>query len=438
MLQPSHSDQHYGHAETQAQALTPDYIWDVVKRRWVVFLVPFVLVLIAGLAVLRILPAIYLSEGRILVESQLIPTELVRPTVTALANERIQTIEQRIMTRDKLLAIAKKFNLFSGRQANATATEMLDFMRERTQIKPAELKIPSARASRQTIAFTVGFEHENPQIAMRVANEFVTMILDEDLRTRTAYASETTRFLEREVKRLEGELNGINAQIAEAKSKQLRNPVDDLQARQLLMLRAELVQKSAVYSASHPDVSALNRKIAALEKLISPGVEGGVNIEMLERNKETVQGALELAAPKLAAARLGESLERGQQAERLEVIEQATMPQRPIKPNRMKILAMVVAAAMAAGGGLVLLLEMFDTRIRRTNDLLRAFDANLIVSIPIIDTIRERRRRKRRLVTASAVGIFLLTVGIAGTVFFVQEPQALDEVRSQIRATFKI
>jgi uncharacterized protein involved in exopolysaccharide biosynthesis len=438
MLQPNYSDVPDGHLETPSQAISPAYIWDVVKRRWLLFVLPFVLVLAAGLVVLRILPAVYLSEGRILVESQLIPTELVKPTVTALANERIQTIEQRIMTRDKLLGIANKFKLFSGRQADATATDMLDFMRERTQIRPADLKIPSSRANRQTIAFTVGFEHENPQTAMRVANEFVTMILDEDLRTRTAYAAETTRFLEREVRRLESELNSVDTQIAEAKAKQLRNPMDDLQARQLVMLRAELMQKSAVYAPSHPDVSALNRKIAALEKLITPSAEAGVNIEVLERNKETIQGALELAAPKLAAAKLGESLERGQQAERLEVIEQPTMPQKPIKPNRLKILAMVIAAAMAAGGGLVLLLEMFDTKLRRANDLLRFVDANLIVSIPVIDTLKERQVRKRRLILASATAMVVMAVGIAGAVYLVQEPQVFDEMRNQIRSTFKI
>jgi uncharacterized protein involved in exopolysaccharide biosynthesis len=439
MLQPNHPDvPSDAYSEAQPQALTPAYIWDVVKRRWPLFLAPFVLVLVAGLVVLKLLPAVYLSEGRILVESQLIPTELVRPTVTALANERIQTIEQRIMTRDRLLAIAKKFNLFSGRQADFSSTEMLDFMRDRTQIKPAELRIPSNRANRQTIAFTVGFEHENPAIAMRVANEFLTSILDEDLKTRTAYAAETTRFLEREVRRLEGELAAVDAQIAQAKIKQQANPIDELQARQLIMLRAELMQKSAVYSASHPDISALQKKIVALEKLANPVNETGVNIELLERNKEAIQKNLEEAGPKLAQARLGESLERGQQAERLEVIEQPSMPQKPIKPNRLKVLALVLAAAFAAGGGLVLLLEMFDSKLRRSNDLLKFVDANLIVSIPMIDTLKERRRRKRRIIAASATAIVVLGIAIATTVYFIQEPQAFDEMRNQIRMTLKI
>jgi len=44
--------------------------------------IPFVLVASAGIAVALIWPATYLAEGKILVQSQQIPTELVRPTVT--------------------------------------------------------------------------------------------------------------------------------------------------------------------------------------------------------------------------------------------------------------------------------------------------------------------------------------------------------------------
>ncbi len=116
-------------------------------------------------------------------------------------------------------------------------------------------------------------------------------------------------------------------------------------------------------------MSALKKKIAALEQRINPKNEGGVNIEVLERNKESIQKNLEVT-PKLASARMGENLERAQQGERFEVIEQPSMPQKTVKPNRLKILAMVVAAAMAAGAGLVLLLEMFDSTVRRAHDLL--------------------------------------------------------------------
>ena len=81
--------------------------------------------------------------------------------------------------------------------------------------------VVAALASAGAVIFTVGFEYEQPQIATKVANDFVTMILDEDVRARTAYAAETSRFLAEDVKKLEAQLTAISAQISEQKRRRM-------------------------------------------------------------------------------------------------------------------------------------------------------------------------------------------------------------------------
>ena len=110
-----------------------------------------------GLAVAKLLPAVYLSEGKILVESQQIPTELVRPTVTSAAQERIQVIEQRTMTRDNLVAIADKFNLFPERRQFMSATDVVELMKKSIKIAPVDTGLDFKQSSRNpTIVFSVG------------------------------------------------------------------------------------------------------------------------------------------------------------------------------------------------------------------------------------------------------------------------------------------
>jgi polysaccharide biosynthesis transport protein len=70
------------------------------------------------------------------------------------------------------------------------------------------------RPNALTIGFTVGFQHRSPEVAARVANELVTLILAEDVKSRTSRASETTRFLEREADRRRRELVEIEAHIS--------------------------------------------------------------------------------------------------------------------------------------------------------------------------------------------------------------------------------
>src|SRR3984893_16264589 len=151
----------------QNYLLQPSFYWQLIKRRALYFIIPFVLVLSVGLALAALLPAAYVSAGQILVQSQQIPTELVRPTVTNAAQERIQVIEQRTMTRENLLAIIDKFQLFQEKRALLSATQLVDLMKKNTKIEPLAQPLAfsqiRSRADNPTIVFTVGFEYSDPQ-----------------------------------------------------------------------------------------------------------------------------------------------------------------------------------------------------------------------------------------------------------------------------------
>src|SRR6202011_4706228 len=122
--------------EGQSNLLRPAYYWELLKRRILYVAIPFVVTACGGLALAMLWPPTYLSEGKILVQSQQIPTELVRPTVTNAAQERIQVIEQRTMTRENLLAIIDKFQLFPDQRNLMSATQLVEMMKKKTTIAP--------------------------------------------------------------------------------------------------------------------------------------------------------------------------------------------------------------------------------------------------------------------------------------------------------------
>src|SRR6267154_6475097 len=127
MLQKLDSEQQFHDADADSgYLLQPAYYLGLLRRRWPYFLIPFVSVLLVGSAVTYLWPATYFSEGKILVQSQQIPMELVRPTVTSAAQERIQVIEQRTTTRDNLLAIADKFDLFPEKRRFMSVCDIVE------------------------------------------------------------------------------------------------------------------------------------------------------------------------------------------------------------------------------------------------------------------------------------------------------------------------
>jgi uncharacterized protein involved in exopolysaccharide biosynthesis len=418
----------YGHL------MRPAFYWELIKRRWAYFLIPLVVIAPVGVAGVTLWPPTYLSEGKILVQSQQIPTELVRPTVTSAAQERIQVIEQRTMTRDNLVAIADKFQLFPDKRTLMSVTELVELMKKGTKIEPVELKLDFKQKSRAalenpTIVFSVGFEYGDAATATRVANELMTRILNEDLRDRTTRASDTTKFLEREVQKLRTDLVATEAKIAQLKvtDGQPAAGGPDRIAATLTALKQQLVQAGALYSERHPVLQSLKKQIAALEQEVleratKKAAEGDINndknLEGLEAQQEALQKNLDIAVTKLDAARLGESLEKNQQSEKLEIIEQPTTPQNPIKPNRLKLSALAVLLGLMAGSGLTFLAEMTDKGIRRTSEIFGVVDSQLVVSIPYIVTTVELRSRKRRIILAILVGVLILALALVASYFF--------------------
>jgi len=422
--------------EDRSHLLRPTFYWDLIKRRWVYFVIPFVIIACAGVALALLLPATYLSEGKILVQSQQIPTELVRPTVTSAAQERIQMIGQRTMTRDNLIAIVDKFQLFPDKRSLMSVTELVELTRKSTKIAPVDVQLDFKQRTRAslenpTIVFSVGFEYGDAVTASRVANELMTRILNEDLRDRTSRATDTTKFLAREVQKLQADNAALDVKIAQLRLSQGKpsasSGTPDQSMTALSQLKSELIQKSALYSDHHPLVLSLKRQVEALEQSLAPAKSssstssGSGNLgsmEALVAQQEALQKNLDEASAKLSAARLGENLEKDQQSEKLEVIEQPTIPQEPIKPKRTRVAALALLLALAAGAGLTVLTELSDRGIRRASDIFSLVDSQLIVSVPYIFTNAELRRQRRRRIWLIS-GVVVVVIGaLVGAYFF--------------------
>ena len=429
--------------EDRGQSLNFGHYIDILKRRFFYFLVPFGVISVLGLCVAATQKPKYLSEGKILVESQVIAPDFVRPVVTATSNERIQLIQQRIMTRDNLLSIADKFGLFQQR------TGILDLMRQSTQIKPVDEG--QSRLGTPTIAFTVGFEYEDRQLAMRVANEFVTLIVNEDARSRTSRATEAVKILTSEAKDIEDRLEATQTQIFEI-ARRPRDTVPEVPDQQksqlaaLAALRAELIQKLSVYSDAHPAVTALKKRITGMEKTLTQSAETPVkaqstqadDIEALKRQREALEKRLADANSKLATARLSEKLDREQQSERLQVLETPPLPQKPLKSNRLKMVGIAFAAAIMLGMGSVVAAELLNGSIRGRHQLSGVVASNLIVSIPYIATRADTIRARFRVVTGALGVVILLAIfGGLATVIVLGLPldfSLLEKAESGLRA----
>jgi uncharacterized protein involved in exopolysaccharide biosynthesis len=296
-----------------------DYLATFKRRRSLILWVASG-VFVVGLITAFAWPPTYSSSSTILIEEQEIPPELIQATVTSYAAQRIQIISQRVMTRSNLMEIIEKYNLYADERQRYTTEEILNEMRDDIKVDMITADIMDPRTGRPgaaTIAFTVGFEDENPTLAQKVASELTTLYLNENLKTRTEKSAETYEFITEEAKRYkdqitrleaelvefnrkyvkvlpenkalntaaldraEQEIRGIDTQLISLEEKKiylegqlpLLDPYTSTSATDVMSpearletLRTQYISLSTRYSPEHPDVIRLKNEIEALER----------------------------------------------------------------------------------------------------------------------------------------------------------------------------
>jgi uncharacterized protein involved in exopolysaccharide biosynthesis len=274
-------------------------------------------VFLLGLITAFVLPPTYQASATILIEEQEIPVELIQSTVTSYAAQRIQVISQRVMTRTNMLEIMDKYGLYKSVRNRKSSEQALADMRNDVSIDMINAEVMDPRTGRPraaTIAFKLGFKGEQPKMVQKVVNELTTLYLNENLRTRTEKAEETTAFLTEESNRLSAEITRLETALAAFKERNanrlpeqrdlnfqalerterdiatIDTQLGGLDEKRIYLngqlalldpysssgvmssgarleaLRTEFIHLSTRYSPGHPDVMSMKREIEALEQ----------------------------------------------------------------------------------------------------------------------------------------------------------------------------
>jgi uncharacterized protein involved in exopolysaccharide biosynthesis len=205
----------------------------------------------------------------------------------------------------------------------------------------------SGHPTQATIAFSVSYQNESPELALKVANDLTTLYLNENLTSRAQLAEQTTAFFAEEAARQQTriveydkaladfkekhrdrlpELETLNTQVSDRTESQLRDVENQLSAldTQRILLESQLAQISptavvfsdtgqrvmntedrlrdlksklagykARYAPGHPDVVNTEREVAGLEKEVKAAHSSGDITRQLIEAKAQLAQALE-------------------------------------------------------------------------------------------------------------------------------------------------
>lgn len=301
-----------------------DYL-SILRRRAMVMILMFGTVLTASVIFAFLQPKVYEATAIILVEGPQVRVPVAEGATQPRPEARVNLIQQRLMTRENLIRIAEKHELFPpASQGGPSETNIANAMRGSIRLNlmgtAADPWAPRASA----ISFNLSFEHGDPVKVLEVTRELADLFLSSNRQDRVDQASRTKEFLSGESERVRKELEVLESRIATFKSQQsgsmldesasalgglqsmetdLRNverdhrqalnelrslEVDLAAARRGVMApgaierpapsqteqeldraRAQLAGFRAIYSESHPDVLSLVRRIQGLEAAVA-------------------------------------------------------------------------------------------------------------------------------------------------------------------------
>jgi polysaccharide biosynthesis transport protein len=341
------------------ESMSPGDFFTIIGRRKWSLIIPAAVVFFLAVAVALLLPSVYRSEATILIEEQEVSEDFVRAPVSSYAEQRLQTIHQRIMSSVRLKEIINRFGLYQNLKDKLTSEEIVQKMRDDTSMAPISVEVMDRRTGRPgmaTIAFSLSYEgKESPTKIQQVANRLTSLFLDENLRVRAKQTEETAKFLEDEALRVKAALDKIESRIAAYKKEhvhalpelmavnlqaindierrvdvlneqlknqkeregylqtQLANVSPELTAekadqQRLDELKVQLLHLQSKFSESYPDVIKTRVEIEGLEKQLAASAAAGANSHVAPDNPAYITLASQLSSTRADIASINKQI----------------------------------------------------------------------------------------------------------------------------------
>ena len=200
--------------DRRSQSLGVEFWLDLWSRRkWIALLV-FGAVFAAAVSVTVNLPHLYRATATVLVETQHVSEDLVRSSVSAELETRLQTIREDVMSRMRLGNLITSLGLYPELRAKGEAFDaIIEHMRKDVDL---DLNSTSATGTRApTIAFAIRYTGRDPQTVAQVANMLASLYVAENTKIREGQAVRTAEFLKTQLAEAKTEVEAQERRASE-------------------------------------------------------------------------------------------------------------------------------------------------------------------------------------------------------------------------------
>ena len=193
--------------------LSPLSILRTIWKRKIRITVAAIFFTLCAVAVVRLLPPVYLAETVVLIDSQKIPEKFVSATVGDDLEERIASIRQTLLSGAELKKVIEEFGLYREERKTHFEEEILELMRKDISIT-LESAMPGTSKTKRPGAFRIGYQGSDPTLVMQVANRLTEIYVEQNVSSREGQAAGTSEFLDTQLRDAKKHLDELEAAVS--------------------------------------------------------------------------------------------------------------------------------------------------------------------------------------------------------------------------------
>ena len=217
-----------------------DYI-DMLRRYRSWLIGPMFVGLVCAVVVGFLWPDTYVSQAVMRITPQQISANLVPSVVTMQMQQRLQQMQQEILSRSSLSELIQRpsLDLYRKERARYPMEDIIQDMRNKA------IRIQTVEVNRTASAFTISFAYPDRFKAQAVVRELVTKFTEQNVTVQRNNTNLTTQFLNDELKQAKEKMDNLEAQLTQFKNQNMGRLPEQFQANVAQLNTLQMMQGQA-------------------------------------------------------------------------------------------------------------------------------------------------------------------------------------------------
>ncbi len=198
---------------------------------------------------------------------------------------------------------------------------------------------------------------------------------------------------------------------------------------------AQLKQIKTEIQKIESDLSNIEQQMKQYQVKVADTPKRQLELQSLQRDYTNIQTIFNSLLDRKLEAELSVNMEKKQKGEQFRILDHARLPERPISPNVKWLFLLSIASGLGIGAGIIFLLEIFDSSIRREEQIEKDLGLKILAAIPPMKWPQDRMKMKIQRIIFACFSAYAV---VFFTFFAILNYKGLDRTINFIKSTFNI